>query len=193
MKIALTGWNGFLSRKIKESGEIQWQKTIEDSDYLFLMGSPTFTAASLTVDDTKCMHNYVKETIEIIDSYTNPIIFASSTGVNDISLNHSGTTCYNLCKLYLENYIISNCDSWMILRIGTIISDKKEDILSMCPDRIQQRLLRKDLTNIEFEDDYLFVDEFVNSTIENILDFKTGIVNYKLTKMTLPKLMLLGK
>ena len=137
--------------------------------------------------------NYVKNTINKIDSYSNPIIFASTTGVNDIDLNHSGTTCYNLCKLYIENYIMNKCENWMILRIGTIISDNKYDIDKMRFDRIQQRMLKNDFTNIEFEDNYLFVDEFVNTTINNILNFNIGIVHYKLTKMTLPKLMLLGK
>jgi hypothetical protein len=193
MKVSLTGWNGFLSKKIREKTEIEWQKQIENSDYLFLMGSPTFTGTTLSNSDCIKMHEYVKNTISIIDSYSKPIIFASTTGVNDINLNHSGTTCYNLSKLYLENYIISKCDQWMILRIGTIISEKKEDIEEMRFDRVQQRLRKKDLTNIEFEDEYLFIDEFVDLTIKNMLDFKTGIVEYKLTKITLPKLMLLGK
>jgi hypothetical protein len=193
MKVSLTGWNGFLSKKLRERTEIKWQEDVNGSDILFLMGSPTFTGSTLDKNDSQVMHNYVKNTINKIDSYSNPIIFASTTGVNDIDLNHSGTTCYNLCKLYIENYIMNKCENWMILRIGTIISDNKYDIDKMRFDRIQQRMLKNDFTNIEFEDNYLFVDEFVNTTINNILNFNIGIVHYKLTKMTLPKLMLLGK
>jgi len=149
MKVSLTGWNGFLSKKLRERTEIKWQEDVNGSDILFLMGSPTFTGSTLDKNDSQVMHNYVKNTINKIDSYSNPIIFASTTGVNDI--------------------------------------DK------MRFDRIQQRMLKNDFTNIEFEDNYLFVDEFVNTTINNILNFNIGIVHYKLTKMTLPKLMLLGK
>jgi hypothetical protein len=177
MKVSLTGWNGFLSKKLRERTEIKWQEDVNGSDILFLMGSPTFTGSTLDKNDSQVMHNYVKNTINKIDSYSNPIIFASTTGVNDIDLNHSGTTCYNLCKLYIENYIMNKCENWMILRIGTIISDNKYDIDKMRFDRIQQRMLKNDFTNIEFEDNYLFVDEFVNTTINNILNFNIGIIN----------------
>ena len=193
MKIALTGWNGFLASKLRERTEIEWQEDLENSDMLLLMGSPTFTDAELDKHDAQVMHQYVRETIRQIDRYHKPIVFASTTGVNDIQIDHSGSTCYNLGKLYIENYIVNNCDEWMILRIGTIISDKASDIDKMRSDRVQQRLRRRDTSNIEFEDEYLFVDKFVNTTVNSLLNFKTGIVEYQLTKLTLPTLTMLGK
>lgn len=193
MKVALTGWNGFLAGKLRENTEIVWQEELTDSDMILLMGSPTFTNIELDEHDAQVIHQYVRETIKQIDRYTNPIIFASTTGVNDIRLDHKGSTCYNLAKLYIENYIINNCDQWMILRIGTIVSTDNSDIDKMRPDRIQQRLRRKEISGIDFEDNYLLIDEFVNTTVNCILNFKNGIIEYPLIKLSLPKLMALGK
>jgi len=188
MKVALTGWNGFLATKLRESTAVEWVEHPEKADMLLHLGSPTFTQAELHQHDAQVMHQYVRESIKIIDRFDGPVLFASTTGVDDIQLDHAGSTCYNLGKLYLENYVINNCDDWAVLRIGTIVSKDPDDIAAMKPDRIQPRIQRKDLANIEWEDYYLLVDDFVNTTLALIQDFKTGIVTYPLTKFTLAEL-----
>ena len=193
MKIVISGWNGFLASKLRERTEVEWVEDNRNVDMFIHMGSPTFTQAELYQHDAHVMHQYVRESIKLIDRTDAPVVFASTTGVDDIRLDHTGSTSYNLGKLFLENYVINNCDKYMILRIGTIISKNPVDIALMKPDRLQQRILRNDLTNIPLEDYYLDVDTFVNTTMNSILNFKNGIVEYELTKYTLPALVLLGK
>jgi len=193
MKIALTGWNGFLATKLRnEITTIEWTEDRSNSDALILMGGPTFTDLELDQHDAQVMHQYVRETIKIIDRYAGPIIFASTTGVDDIQLDHKGSTSYNLAKLYLENYIINNCDNYAILRIGTVISDNSSDISMMKPDRIQPRI-QQGIMPTEWEDYYLFVKEFVNTTLDVILNKRTGIIEYPLTKLTLAQLTKISK
>jgi hypothetical protein len=192
MKIGLTGWGGFLATKLRKRTDVEWAERTEDIDCLVLMGSPTFTDAELDQHDAQVIHQYVRETIRIIDRYDGPIVFASTTGVDDMHLDHKGSTSYNLGKFYLENYVINNCDKYIILRIGTIVSDKLSDIQLMKPDRLQQRILRKDYSNIPMEDYYLDVDVFVDTTVDAILNFKNGILEYPLEKITLPKLIKMG-
>lgn len=193
MKVHLTGWNGFLARKLREHAAIDWVEDGKDTDILFLMGSPTFTNIELSQHDAQVVHQYVRDTIKIIDRYPNHIIFASTSGVDDVRMDHKGSSCYNLGKLYLENYIINNCESYCILRIGTIISSKASDISMMRPDRIQQRIARKDFTNIPIFDQYLDIDVFVESTIKVINTKRNGIYEYPLKQQTLPELIRLGK
>jgi len=193
MRVGLSGWGGFLATKLRERTEVEWVESNTDVDVFVHLGSPTFTQAELHQHDAQVMHQYVRETVKLIDRTDAPFVFASTTGVDDIQLDHKWSTSYNLGKLYLENYVINNCDKYIILRIGTIVSKDPADIALMKPDRLQQRIKRNDLTNIPFEDYYLDVDTFVNTTMDSILKFKNGIVEYELTKYTLPKLVLLGK
>jgi hypothetical protein len=186
MKIALTGWSGFLATKLREHTEVEWVEYPEQADTLLLMGSPTFTASELGLHDAQVMHQYVRETIKIVDRFDGHIIFASTTGVDDIQLDHKGSTSYNLGKLYLENYIINEADSCAILRIGTVVSNNPTDIAIMKPDRIQPQMLRGIMPN--WEDEYLLVDDFVNTTLDVVLNKRTGIIQYPLTKMTLAQL-----
>lgn len=186
MKIALTGWGGFLATKLRDRTEVEWVENSADTDALVLMGGPTFTHPELSIHDAHVMHQYVRETIKIIDRYEGHIIFASTTGVDDIQLDHKGSTAYNLGKLYLENYVINNCDSYSVLRIGTVVSDKSSDIAMMKPDRIQPQIIKGIMPN--WEDNYLLVDDFVNTTLDVILNKRTGIIEYPLTKMNLAQL-----
>jgi len=188
MKVALTGWGGFLATKLRTATDIDWTEDRDNCDMLILMGSPTFTGAELDQHDAQVMHQYVRETIRMIDRVDRPIIFASTTGVDDIQLDHRGSTSYNLAKLYLENYVMYNCDAWTILRIGTVISKDPTDLSLMKQDRIQPRIKRKDLTGIDWEDNYLLLDDFLNTTLDRIRNFKTGIVEYQLTKFTIAEL-----
>jgi nucleoside-diphosphate-sugar epimerase len=128
MKVAITGWDGFLSTKLRNTTDIEWVEYPNKSDVLLHLGSPTFTEDELNQHDAQIMHQYVRETIKIVDRFTGHIIFASTTGVDDIKLDHTGSTSYNLSKLYLENYIINNCDSSAVLRIGTVVSNDLNDI-----------------------------------------------------------------
>jgi hypothetical protein len=193
MKVGLSGWGGFLATKLRDRIEIEWVEDTENIDCYLHLGSPTFTHPELSMHDAQVVHQYVKDSMRLINRLDVPVVFGSTTGVDDIQLDHKGSTAYNLGKLFLENYIINNCQQYMILRIGTVISSNSTDISLMKPDRIQPRLGRGDVSNIEFEDYYLDIDVFVNTTIEKLLNFKTGIVTYNLTKLTLPKLMALGK
>jgi hypothetical protein len=193
MKICLTGWNGFLASKLRECTDIEWTEEQTDSDALLLMGGPTFTAPELFQHDAHVMHQYVREAIKIIDRYHNPIIFASTTGVDDLRLDHKGSTSYNLGKLYLENYVLYNVDQPLILRIGTIYSTKLADVQAMKDNRVQSRVMRDDINNIPFEDYYLDVDTFVKQTIDAIKIKKTGILEYNLTKLRLTQLKTIAK
>jgi hypothetical protein len=187
--VGVSGYNGFLASKLRTRLDIDWANRTTNIDYYLHLGSPTFTDAELTKENAQAMHRYVKETIELIDNLTVPIIFASTTGVDDIQLDHKGSTCYNLAKLYIENYIINNCEKYIILRIGTVISKSLKDVLQMKPDRLQQRIIQGNYTGIPLEDNYLNVEEFVNTTANIIHNFKNGIVTYNLQKIKLSELI----
>lgn len=189
MKVGLSGWNGFLATKLRERTDIEWVDGKEDIDCYLHLGSPTFTQVELHQHDAQVMHQYVRETIKMVDRLPVPIIFGSTTGVDDIRLDHTGSTSYNLGKLYLENYILNNCDNALVLRIGTIYSNSIADVQQMKDNRIQPRLLRQDTAGIPFEDYYLNVDVFVDTTITAILNKQQGILTYKLDKLTMPKLI----
>ena len=193
MIVGLTGWGGFLATKLRECKDVTWVERTEDIDCLVIMGSPTFTHAELSQHDAHVVHQYVRETIRMIDRFDGHIVFASTTGVDDIQLCHKGSTAYNLGKLYLENYVLNHSDKYSILRIGTIVSGKQSDIEMMKPDRIQQRILQKNFENIPYDDVYLDVDVFVKQTMDVIQNCKTGIIEYPLTNLSLPKLINLGK
>jgi dTDP-4-dehydrorhamnose reductase len=190
MKIYLTGKNGFLARKLIESG-IETTDSIVDAESIFLLGSPT-VCDEVTPAFAKSMHDYVAQTIDIIHSTNKRVIFASTTGVNDISLDHSGHTTYNLAKLYLENYIISNCENYLILRIGSIVSKKLTDVLMMKTDRIQQKILAKNYNGISMIDTYLDIDTFVKTTLD-ALDSSSGILEFESTQYKLTELIKLAQ
>lgn len=193
LRIGMSGFGGFLARKLQERTEVDWVDGIDNIDYYLHLGSPTFTAAELTQHDAQVMHQYVRETIKLVDRLSVPVIFGSTTGVNDIQLDHFGSTSYNLGKLYLENYIINNVDRYMILRIGTIVSANPVDVDTMRSDRIQPQIKQGNLKGCLMEDYYLDVTEFVNTTISNILNFQNGIIEYNLQKITLPNLVRMTK
>jgi hypothetical protein len=193
MKIYLTGWNGFLSTKLRECTEVEWTKNQENSDILFLMGSPTFTSTELNQHDAHIMHQYVNETIKKVNQYNGRIVFASTTGVDDLRIDHKGTTCYNLSKLYLENYILNNVEKSLILRIGTIYSNNISDVKLMKQDRVQPRVVNGDIKDIPFEDYYLNVDVFIQTTVEAIKNNYFGILEYKLNKLRLTELKTIAK
>jgi hypothetical protein len=188
-RVGLSGWGGFLASKLRERTEVEWVDGTQNIDMYLHLGSPTFTHSQLSQHDAHVMHQYVRETIKLVDRLDMPIIFASTTGVDDLVLDHSGSTSYNLGKFYLENYIKYNCDDYLILRIGTIYSTRLSDVNEMKLDRLQPRILRKDYTDIPFEDLYLDVDVFVAKTIDAILNFKSGILEYPLDKLTMGKLI----
>jgi nucleoside-diphosphate-sugar epimerase len=193
MKIAMTGWGGFLATKLRQaSSQIEWVEYPAEADALIHLGSPTFTHAELFEHDAQVMHQYVRETIKLFDRFDGPILFASTTGVDDIRLDHKGTTSYNLAKLFLENYVLNECDSPTVLRIGTIVSSDPADIREMKPNRIQPQMLQG-IMPTEWEDCYLFVEDFVNTTLDVILNKTTGIVEYPLKTLTLAQLKQITK
>ena len=192
MKVFLTGPNGFLARKLRERTEVEWVNSWETANIMFLLGSPTFTNHTLTSDDAQRMHRYVKSTMRQIDEFNGPIILASSTGVNDIQLDHGGSTPYNLSKLFLENYLLNSFKPYMILRIGTIVSKHKADVDMMKPDRVQPRIA-KGIFDVDNEDYYLDVDTFLDTTMHHILNFTNGIKEYELTKLSKTQLMFMGR
>lgn len=178
----VTGKRGFLYKELEDK--------IDDSDELiFLLGSPTFDG-EISKNQSKILHKYVKETIEIINNNINKyIVFASSTGVDDVDYKHKGSMSYTLAKLFLENYIINHCDDYLILRIGTIISDDISKVKEMKDTRIQQRILRKEMRNISLQDNYLDINQFINETCDIIKLHKNGIHEYNLTFLKLSELM----
>jgi len=192
MKVAITGWGGFLSTKLREKDNIEWVEYPNKADVLLHLGSPTFTDTELDQHDAQVVHQYVRETIKIVDRFEGRIVFASTTGVDDIRLDHKGSTSYNLGKLYLENYIINNCDNSAVLRIGTVISTRLTDIDLMKPDRVQPKI-QKGIMPAEWEDYYLLVEEFINTTLDVILYQRSGIIEYSLTKLNLAQLTKMSK
>ena len=189
MRVGISGWAGFLATKLRERTDVEWVDSTGNIDCYLHLGGPTFTQEELSEHDAQVMHQYIRESIKMIDRLQVPVILGSTTGVGDIRLDHTGSTSYNLSKLYLENYVLNNCDDSLILRIGTIYSNNINDVLQMKQDRIQPRLLRKDTQGIPFEDHYLNVDIFVNTTINAIINKQKGILTYQLDKLTMPKLM----
>lgn len=176
----ITGENGFLYSQL-------YNKLPEDN-YLFLLGSPTFDD-ELTRENSIKLHEYVKETIELINNNKDKyIIFASSTGVDDIDYEHKGYMTYTIAKLYLENYIITYCEEYLILRIGTIISNNKELILKMKNSRIQQKILNKTIKEYPNQM-FLTLDNFLSETISAIKNKTIGIYHYSLTPMNFLQLL----
>lgn len=188
MRIGLSGWNGFLATKLRETSNIDWTKNTKNIDYYIHMGSPIFTQQIIDSKNSEVIYKYVADSIALFESVKAPIIFASTTGVNDIHLDHSGSTVYNLAKLYLENYLLNTFNNSLILRIGTIYSLNLEDIKNMKGDRIQPRLIKGDTKDIPFEDMYLNIDTFISETLSNIGN--TGILEYPLDKLNLTNLMI---
>ena len=178
VRFYITGQNGFLAHKLMQSNRYEWSDDIASSDALFLLGSPTCGHGKLPEDFGTNMHSYVEQTIDIIRNHSKPVVFASTTGINDISTDHSGHTTYNLAKLYLENYIIHNVEQYLILRIGTIISRSCIDVDMMKPDRIQQRIRNREYTGIEQKDSYLDVNTFVSQTLDTISTIDNQIIEY---------------
>lgn len=182
----ITGQNGFLYNELKDKFE-------DSDDMLFLLGGPTFDFP-LSINDAARLHIYVHQTIKLIDENINKyIVFASSTGVDDIDLKHEGFMAYSIAKLYLENYIMTFCDDYLILRIGTIISDDKEIMKRMKGTRIQNRILSGNFKNIPLIDKYLDLDQFINETINIIKNHKCGIHEYSLRTLKLSELVKLTK
>jgi len=193
MRVGLSGWNGFLARKLRERTEIEWVNSTYGIDCYLHLGSPTFTEEQINAEQSRVMHEYVKSSMALIDSLSVPIIFGSTTGVDDIQYDHTGSTSYNLSKLFLENYIVNHCKEYTILRIGSIISSRLEDVQMMKPDRLQQQILARNYRNVPMLDNYLDVDVFVNTTIDCIQNSKRGIINYKLQQMSMVSMTTLVK
>jgi hypothetical protein len=62
----------------------------------------------------------------------------------------------------------------------------------MTPDRVQPKIHRG-IFDVENEDYYLDVDTFVDTTIKYILNFESGIKEYKLIKLSKTQLMFMGR
>ena len=188
MKIALTGYNGFLAKKLRARTEFEWTQDLWDANVVFHLGSPTFTQ-HMSKHDSIRMHEYVKDTINLIDDIKVPFVFASTTGVLNMHYNHDCHMTYDVSKLYLENYIINNCENYLILRIGTIYSKDINDVKMMKQDRVQPRVMNKDTSGIPFEDYYLNVDVFIDTTIEALTNIDNRIIEYPLEKLSMIKLI----
>lgn len=189
-RIGITGFNGFLSKKIRERTEFDWTDNLNDCDIIFHLGCPTFPAYMSTRENVQ-MYDYVKQTMSMVDEFkAKPFIFASTTGVLNMHYDHSSSMSYDVSKLFLENYVINNCEKYLILRIGSIISDNINDVMSMKPDRVQRRLLNKDTKDIPFEDYYLFVNDFVDVTISELANINNRIIDYPYKKIQMHKLLI---
>ena len=179
----MTGEGGFLYNELYPH-----IKNLSD-DVIILMGSPTFDG-DISQEGACRLHDYVTETIDIIEKNKDRyIVFCSSTGVDDISFDHSGSTSYSISKLYLENYILNECDQSLVLRIGTIVSDNRDKVLKMKPTRIQKRILCHDFKGIEMCDKYLMLDDFVKETVNVIKNKHIGIYEYNLKEIKMIDLM----
>jgi len=184
--------NSYLVKKLLEKN-IDFKNT----DPIFLdFKANIFTGNKIPKDICKKIH---KEYLDRIEYYKNLsddilIVFASSTGVNDISINHDGSTCYNLAKLMTENWLLNSNKKYIILRIGTIYSTHKKDYNFMKKDRIPYKIFHnkisdlKDLgiSNLGEKDYYLDIDNFVDTTIYEIENYnKNKIVKYNLEKLSI--------
>lgn len=180
----ITGQKGFLAQELTNLMVIP-------DDMIILMGCPTFDVTTLSKRDAQKLHEYVKETIEIVDNNKEKyIIFCSSDSINDIKFDHTGSTPYSVSKLFLENYIINQCDNHLILRIGTIVSRDIDKVLKMKPTRIQNQILNKKMLYMPpLKDDYLMLDDFVKETIEVISNRQKGIYEYNMTELSLSELI----
>lgn len=183
--VCLTGWGGYLAYCLMQTSQVPWRWTRgpENTDALFLLGGPTYTSLTEEPDERSVMEKYYNDTVELINGYNERIIFASTTGVNDPVLKP-----YTEVKYRLEQYIIEHCQDYLILRIGSIISDDQRHISIMKPDRIQPRMQRGDYTGIKFTDHYLHTNTFVEETLIAINSGRQGIMDYSLQPLTLLEL-----
>lgn len=187
--IGITGFNGFLSKKIRERNDFNWTKNLDEADIIFHLGCPTFPAY-MGKEENLQMYPYVEETIKLINQYSKkPFVFASTTGVLNIHYDHSSSMSYDVSKLFLENYVFNTCKKFLILRIGSIISNNIDDVKLMKSDRVQPRILNKDLKGIPFEDYYLDVNDFVDITIESLNNIDNRIIEYPFIKLPIHKLI----
>lgn len=163
----ITGPNGFLYNELD----------IEDSeDLLFLLGSPT-------TDDKIKLNNYVSSTKELINANNGKyIVFASNAWIETHNDDYSNS------KKELENYIKQNCTNYLILKIGDIISNQLSKVSQMKSNRIQQKILRNDLSDIPFESEYLDLNQFLKETKDAIKNKETGVHNYNLIKLNMIEL-----
>ena len=163
----ITGPNGFLYNEL----DIQ-----DTDDLLFLLGGPT-------TDDESKLDEYVKSTKELVTNNTDKyVVFASNAWVD----HHNDL--YSNAKKELEQFIKQSCTKHLILRIGDIISSNIEKVKKMKPDRIQQQILRNELSDIPFISQYLDLDQFVKETNKVVNNKNTGVHYYKLSELNLMEL-----
>jgi len=175
-KKVINGKNSYLIQKILE-------KYDDNPDIYLDFGAITCTKDNIPKDICTKIHQEYLDRIERWKHIDNLIVFASSTGVNDINLDHNGSTCYNLAKLMAENWLINSNKKYLILRIGTIYSTHPGDYDIMKQDRLPARIKRGDFKDMDLtaKDYYLDVDVFVDTTISEIEGYtKNKIVYYNL-------------
>jgi len=163
----ITGPNGFLYNELD----------LQDSeDLLFLLGGPT-------TDDESKLDEYVKSTKELINNNTDKyVVFASNAWID----NHNDS--YSNAKKELEQFIKQRCTRHLILRIGDIISKDISKVRKMKSDRMQQQILRNELSDIPLKSHYLDLEQFVKETKNVIENKNVGIYHYNLTELTLMEL-----
>lgn len=195
----VTGQRGFIARKLFERTDVEWVMSPHDQyDTIVLAGSPTLAKPDFTREDGRQFHTYVVETIQLLETIPQQkkVLFVSTQSPAMISDKHDGNMPYLLAKLFLENYIIHHRDNYQIHRMGTIISRKRSDIMMMKPDRIQREILDKQTSNLRPTEDYVFVEDAIDSIIGGIYNSNNDIVYYPSTTMTsleLIKLTVLSK
>ena len=191
-KIHITGHNGFLAKKIIQNIPDNIKLSDKDFDIYFDLGATIFTSNTISQEQCKLLFDEMIEKINIwknLDDKIN-ILFASSTGVNDISLEHDNSTCYNLYKLTMENWLMNNKKNFTILRIGTIYSTNPNDYKIMKTDRVPFRIRNKNFKDIPMIDEYLDIKNFIKKTlyiIENITA-APQIVEYELDELSIIQL-----
>jgi len=193
MKVHITGPNGYLARKLQERNDWEWT-TGDEYDIMLLCGSPTHASEeTIPLDEGKVYHKYVIDTIQMMEKIPQevPIVFISTSDPDMIDIEHEGSTTYNLAKMFLESYIVHYRKHYQIHRMGTLISHRLDDIKMMKPDRIQQRILARDYSEVMDEDWFVYTDVAVDILINAMGMINNDIVHYpdeRLTKLDLLKL-----
>ena len=209
-KVHITGWNGFLATKLRQyltkfpSDVFELTSSTLDYDIYFDLGSTISTQTPIPKDICKKINRETISKIEMYDQIPKniPIIFGSSTGVLTLYNKDDESSCYDVCKMMLENWITYFKDSYLILRIDNIYSLDISDYSFMKKDRVPSRvyhnsLTKEDIHQLNIIDTYLETNNFLIETIFEIEKFiltrESKVYTYKnieeLTLLDLIKLL----
>lgn len=180
IKVYLSGQQGFLATKLinhlsgSPSHFFEFTNSPMDCDIYFDLGATTCTMKHFTKEISRKINLEALSKIEIYEKLPKetPIIYGSSSKVYALS----DINTQDICKLMLENWIMSTDHNYLILRIETIYSENPDDYKIMKRDRIPSKIFfnsldREEMSALLNRDGYLEVEDFLTETVSAIEKF----------------------